>query len=214
MHTLNPQELSNYLGIAHREAVRLGSLVEDLLSLARTEADQLRLNMASVQPAEVIEEVYQSLLPLARKDRMITLVRSLPPNLPPVQADRQRLIQVLANLVRNAITYTPDGGIISLTTHQEHEYLVISVADTGIGIPAEQLEQIFERFYRTDASRSRSSGGFGLGLSIVQDLVEAMQGRITVESKEGEGSCFHVHLRIAQVTTSYNASQQPMNKAM
>lgn len=204
---LNPQELSNYLGIAHREAVRLGSLVEDLLSLARTEADKLRLNMASVQPGEVIEEVYQSLLPLARKERMITLVRSLPPSLPLVQADRQRFIQVLMNLVRNAITYTPDGGIISITTHQDNDYLVISVADTGIGIPAEQLEQIFERFYRTDESRSRSSGGFGLGLSIVQDLVEAMKGKITVESKEGEGSCFHIHLHIAQETAAHNTNR-------
>ncbi|GHO51126.1 sensor histidine kinase [Ktedonospora formicarum] len=203
---LHPQELSNYLGIAHREAVRLGALVEDLLSLSRTEADTLRLNMASIVPGEVIEEVYQALLPLARKERMITLVRSLPERLPLVQADYQRLTQVLMNLVRNAITYTPDGGIISISTRQERsDYLVISVADTGIGIPADQLTQIFERFYRTDASRSRSSGGFGLGLSIVKDLVDAMGGHITVESQEGEGSSFHIHLRLAQGITNYNS---------
>ncbi|GHO78319.1 hypothetical protein KSD_60900 [Ktedonobacter sp. SOSP1-85] len=201
---LQPQELSNYLGIAHRETVRLGSLVEDLLSLSRTEADKLRLNMASVPPGEVIEEVYQALLPLARKERMITLVRSLSESLPRVQADHQRLTQVLMNLVRNAITYTPDGGIISISTHQKHsDYLVIAVADTGMGIPADQLTQIFERFYRTDKSRSRSSGGFGLGLSIVKDLVDAMGGKITVESQEGEGSCFHIHLRLAQGATNW-----------
>jgi signal transduction histidine kinase len=199
---LSMEELSNYLGIAHREAVRLGSLVEDLLSLASTDADAPRLNMAAVHPGEVIEEVYQTLLPLARKERLITLLRSLPPAMPMVLADRQRLVQVLMNLVRNAITYTPDGGIISLSTQQEHDDIfVVSVADTGIGIPSNQLQHIFERFYRTDASRSRSSGGFGLGLSIVNDLVEAMGGKVTVESQVGVGSCFSLHLQVAQVAT-------------
>jgi two-component system phosphate regulon sensor histidine kinase PhoR len=194
----DPQAARKYLTIVHRESVRLGSLVDDLLSLARTEASELRLNMAAVDVGEVVEEVYQTLMPLARRDRQITLVRAISPGLPRVQADRQRLVQVLLNLVRNGITYTPDGGIVSITLERAgNNALALSVADTGMGIAPEDLQRVFERFYRTDASRSRTSGGFGLGLSIVKDFVTKMGGSITVESKVGEGTCFHVLLRLA-----------------
>jgi len=192
-----PEALHKYLTIVHREAIRLGALVDDLLSLARTEAHELRLNVEAVVAAEVVEDVYQTLMPLARRERQITMIRDVTTGLPSVQADRQRLMQVLLNLVRNAITYTPDGGIVSikLSLIDEH-YLLLSVADTGIGIPLEDQQHIFERFYRTDASRTRSSGGFGLGLAIVRDFVTAMGGSISVESTVGEGSCFHVCLHV------------------
>ncbi|HEX6778591.1 MAG TPA: ATP-binding protein, partial [Ktedonobacterales bacterium] len=125
----------------------------------------------------------------------------IPPNLPPVLADRQRLMQVLLNLVRNAITYTPAGGIVSLMLEQaDAGHIAITVADTGIGIPPEDLERVFDRFYRTDASRARATGGFGLGLSIVRDLVNAMGGSIGVTSAVGEGSQFRVLLRVASKT--------------
>ncbi len=190
--------LRNYLNIVHREALRLGSLVDDLLALARTEASELSLNMAAVEAAEVVEEVYQTLMPLARRERQITIVRSVTAGLPPIMADRQRLVQVLLNLVRNAITYTPDGGIISISLQQvDAAHLALSVSDTGIGIPPEEQERIFERFYRTDASRTRATGGFGLGLAIVRDFVNAMGGTISVESVVGEGSCFRVLLQVA-----------------
>lgn len=195
-----PEVARKYLTIVHRESMRLGSLVDDLLSLARTEASDLRLNMAAVEAGEVVEEVYQTLMPLARRDRQITLVRAISPGLPRVQADRQRLVQVLLNLVRNAITYTPDGGIVSISLERAgNDALALSVADTGMGIAPEDLQRVFERFYRTDASRSRTSGGFGLGLSIVKDFVTNMGGSITVESKVGEGTCFRVLLRLASV---------------
>jgi len=138
---------------------------------------------------------------LARRERQITLVHSVHPTLPLVLADRQRLTQVLLNLVRNAIAYTPEGGIVSITLERSDAHrLVIAVADTGIGIPQDELEMIFERFHRVDASRARTSGGFGLGLAIARDLVQAMKGSITVESKQEEGSCFRVFLRIASTT--------------
>jgi signal transduction histidine kinase len=192
----SPEALRKYLTIVHRESVRLGSLVDDLLSLARTEANELRLNIAAVDAGEVVEEVYQTLMPLARRERQITLVRAIAPAMPRVQADRQRLLQVVLNLVRNAITYTPDGGIVSISLEGAGvDHLALSIADTGIGIPPEDLQRVFERFYRTDASRSRTSGGFGLGLSIVKDFVTAMGGSISVDSKPGEGSCFRVLLR-------------------
>lgn len=192
------ETLSKYLGIVHKEALRLGLLVDDLLSLARTETNDLRLNIAAVDAGEVVEEVYQAVMPLAKRERQITLLHEVGPGLPRVMADRRRLAQILLNLTRNAITYTPDGGIVSLTLLQEDaDHLTLLVADTGMGIAPQDQARIFERFYRTDASRSRSSGGFGLGLAIVRDFVVAMGGAVAVESKVGEGSCFRVTLCVA-----------------
>jgi len=130
--------------------------------------------------------------------------------LPLILADRQRLVQVLLNLIRNAITYTPQGGIVSITAEQvDAGYLALVVADTGIGIPTDDLERVFERFYRADTSRARASGGFGLGLAIVRDLVNAMGGSITVESEVGEGSCFRVLLRVATPGTYAPVKDEP-----
>jgi signal transduction histidine kinase len=194
----DPAELRNYINIVYREAERLSELVEDLLSLARMDADELHLDVAPIVAGEVVEEVYATMAPLASKERQVTLIRKVAPMLPLVLADRQRLVQVLLNLIRNAIAYTPQGGIVSIALERaDADYLALVVADTGIGIPNDDLERIFERFYRTDTSRARTSGGFGLGLAIVRDLVNAMGGSITVESKVGEGSCFRVLLRIA-----------------
>lgn len=193
-----PADLENYLGIVHRETERLNALVDELLSLARAEADELHMRMEPVPADEVIEEVYTTLAPLARRERQVSLVRVVPGELPPVQADRQRLEQVLLNLVRNAITHTPEGGIVSLGLERCGEaHLALTVADTGSGIPSEELELVFQRFYRKDESRTRASGGFGLGLAIVRELVSAMGGSVTVQSRVGEGSCFRVLLRTA-----------------
>ena len=192
---IDPETLRTYLAIVQREAERLGTLVGELLSIARSETDSLQLVIAPVDAAGVVKEVYQALAPLARHERQVKLVYTVEPDLPPVLADRQRLAQVLLNLVRNAITYTPAGGIVSVTLSPTADnHLLFSVADTGSGIAPEDLERVFERFFRTDASRARSSGGFGLGLAIVRELVEAMHGEVTVESTPGEGSCFHVWL--------------------
>ena len=195
---LSGTKLHDYLVIVQREAERLGSLVDDLLSLARTEAGELHLDIQPVDTSKVVGEIQQTMAPLARRERAITLVSKADPYVPHALADRQRLEQVLLNLVRNAITYTPGGGIVSMTVERlDNRYIALTVADTGMGIPPEDLERVFERFYRTDTSRTRSSGGFGLGLAIVRDLVNAMGGSVSVTSTVGEGSCFRVLLRIA-----------------
>lgn len=190
-----PPELRQYLGIVHRETERLGTLVDELLSLARAEAGELRLEIAPVAAGEVVEEVYQTLAPLARRERQVTLVQEVAEGLPPVLADKQRLRQVLLNLVRNAIQYTPEGGIVSIQVERSGPaHVALCVADTGVGIAPEELERVWERFYRADESRTRASGGFGLGLAIVRDLVQAMGGAVTAESTPGEGSRFRVVL--------------------
>lgn len=194
-----PAELRKYLGIISRETDRLGGLVDELLSLARAESGELKIALAPVAANEVVEEVFASIAPLAKRERQIIVVRDIAPDLPLIVADRQRLGQVLLNLVRNAIAYTPTGGIVSISLRPEGaNQVILSVADTGIGIPQEDLDRIFERFYRTDASRARTSGGFGLGLAIVRDLVGAMGGEIAVTSTIGEGSTFAVTLQAAQ----------------
>lgn len=195
-----PAGQQTYLEIVQRETERLSDLVDDLLELARSDAGELRLSIAAIAASEVVEEVYQTMASLARRERQITMTRSIQPDLPLVLADRTRLAQVLLNLVRNAITYTPAGGIVAISLGAGDagaDQVELAVSDTGIGIPPEDLERVFDRFYRTDDSRARSSGGFGLGLAIVRDLVDAMGGSISAESTVGEGSRFRLLLRVA-----------------
>jgi len=192
-----PENVRSYLGVTAREAERLGVLVDDLLMLARADTDELQLDVRPIDVGTVVEEVFHALEPLAERERQITLVREVTPGLPQAYADRERLAQVLLNLARNALTYTPDGGLVSigLTAGTEPGTLSLDVSDTGIGIPEEELEHVFERFYRTDASRARHTGGFGLGLSIARDLVQAMGGTIVAERIPSGGSRFRVTLR-------------------
>ncbi|QBD79438.1 hypothetical protein EPA93_27015 [Ktedonosporobacter rubrisoli] len=191
-------EHHHYLAILEREAIRLGTLFDELLALAQDEAQELRLSMTAVDVGEVIEEVYQTIKPLAYQQRRVIVSKMTPPGLPPAKVDRQRLLQVLLNLVRNAIAYTPEGGLVMMTLEPTSEqHLALLVADTGMGIAQEDQEQIFERFYRSKSSHSQANGGFGLGLAIVRELIEAMGGSVALESTAGEGSCFKIVLPIA-----------------
>jgi len=196
---LSETDKQQYLGIVAREAERLSALVDDLLALARADADELRLEVRPTPVGAIVEEVYRALAPLAHRDREVTLVRTIASDLPDAMVDGDRLAQVLLNLTRNAITATPVGGIVFLDLERASvEHLALTVSDTGHGIPEADLERVFERFYRVDTARPRATGGFGLGLSIVRDLVQAMGGTVTATSTEGSGSCFRVLLRIVQ----------------
>jgi len=188
-------ETRQYLGVVEAETQRLGSLVDDLLVLARADADELHLEIRPTDVAAVIAQVSEALAPLARRERNLSLVHDSAPGLPRVMADSDRLAQVLGNLVRNAVNNTPDGGLISVEAEPDGEQVRISVSDTGIGIEPDDLPRIFDRFYRTDESRARDSGGSGLGLAIVRDLIAAMGGRIDAESTPGRGSAFRIWLR-------------------
>ena len=187
-----------YLAIVQKETERLGSLVDDLLAVARADAHELRLDVRPTPLAPIVEHVAAALGPIARRDRKVTLTTNVSEAASPAYADADRLSQVLVNLVRNAINYTPEGGIVSIELSDAGPtHVALAVADTGVGIPADELEHIFERLYRVDSSRSRESGGFGLGLAIARDLVQAMSGSIEVASEPGSGSRFTVKLRRA-----------------
>ena len=188
-------ETRQYLTVVGDETERLGSLVDDLLILARADANELHLDVRPVDVSEVVDRVSTALAPLARRERNLSLAHTTAPGLPRVLADPDRLAQVLGNLVRNAVNNTPDGGLISVDTQLDGDRVMISVADTGIGIDAADLPHVFERFYRTDESRARDSGGSGLGLAIVRDLITAMGATIDAESTPGHGSVFRIRLQ-------------------
>ncbi|HEX6489303.1 MAG TPA: ATP-binding protein [Candidatus Dormibacteraeota bacterium] len=194
----SPEESRRYLEVVQREAERLGALADDLLAAAQGDSGELRLDVRPVRADDCVREVVETMAPLAARERSVTVVHDVEADLPPALADRDRLIQVLANLVRNAIKYTPEGGIVSVRARSAEGHVELTVSDTGIGIPQSDLERVFDRFYRTDASRSRATGGFGLGLAISRDLVEAMGGTISAASHEGQGSSFTVLLKAAE----------------
>jgi signal transduction histidine kinase len=180
----------DYLAVIERETEQLSRLIDDLFVLATTEADALPLRLQPIALVEVIDEVAGTVRSLARNERQVTIVTAVDPDLPPVLADRERAVQVLGNLVRNALRYTPEGGIISLRTERRDSQALVIVEDTGVGIPPEQLPHIFDRFYQGGDARERATGGAGLGLAIVRELVEAMGGSVAVESAVGAGSRF------------------------
>ena len=188
-------ETRQYLGVVAAETERLSSLVDDVLILARADADELHLDVQPVAVEQVVKRVCDALAPLARRERNLSLVHSEAAGLPRAMADGERLAQVLTNLVRNAVNHTPEGGIISVNAVSAGEHVNIGVSDTGIGIDPDDLAHVFDRFYRTDESRTRDTGGTGLGLSIVRDLLTAMGGTITAISTPGAGSVFTVSLR-------------------
>lgn len=185
----DPKNNRRFLEIIREHAARLARLTNDLLKLARIEAGKLEVQFFPVSLGELIEGCADtSLLKSTRKQ--ITLDLEVPPNLPPVRADASLLHEVLQNLLDNAIQYTPPGGKIHVSAAARNREAVVTVDDTGIGIPVVDQERIFERFYRVDAARSREAGGTGLGLSIAKHIVEAHGGRIWVESEVGRGSKF------------------------
>jgi two-component system phosphate regulon sensor histidine kinase PhoR len=196
--THDPGEADRFLAIADRHAERLTVLVRDLLDLSRVESGQLALEMGPVPAAEVADEVLAVFREQATR-RNLRLQADFPADLPHVTADWEGLIQVLTNLVENAVKYCDDGGAVTVSgrTVEDGEAVHILVTDTGPGIASKHLPRLFERFYRVDPGRSRERGGTGLGLSIVKHLCEAMGGTVSVDSQPGRGSTFTVRLPVA-----------------
>lgn len=171
----------------YEEAMLLNRLVDDLQELALVEAGQLKLVCQPVNICEVIGKAVLALKSQANEKEII-LATDLPDDLPLVEADAERLGQVLRNLLKNAIVNTPPGGDITIQARTVDSQVEVSVQDNGLGISAEHLPYVFERFYRADQSRARSTGGAGLGLSIVKQLVEAQGGQVAIDSQVDSGT--------------------------
>jgi signal transduction histidine kinase len=178
------------------QSERLGRLVEQLLDLSRLESGEVPLHREETPLGPLVSQVVSE-IEVARAAREVTLARELPDDLPPVDADRERVHQVLFNLVDNAVRFTPEGGAVTIAAHRHNGSVEISVADTGVGIPPEHLPRLFERFYRVDTARAREDGGTGIGLAIARSVVEAHGGHIKAESELGKGSVFTFDLPVA-----------------
>jgi two-component system OmpR family sensor kinase len=189
-HNRQPAEYRESLAIIQDEAGRMTRLVEDLLNLARADAGHDRLQTEELYFNDLVEECSRSAQAQARQ-KGVHLVTSVNSDVP-FRGDARLLRRLISNLLDNAIRYTPSGGQVDARLENSGGEARLTITDTGVGIPAESLDKIFERFYRVDKSRSRAEGGFGLGLSIVKWIVDAHRGRIEVVSRPGEGSVFTV----------------------
>jgi signal transduction histidine kinase len=179
------------------EAARLRRLVDDLHELSRAEARQIPLQIAAVLPQEIAQAAVDRLGPQF-EEKGLTLKSDVVDGLPYVRADRDRAIQVVTNLLTNALRYTAAGGTVCLETMRDGDEIDFAVVDNGIGIEASDLERIFDRFYRADKSRSRALGGSGIGLTIAKALAESMVGHIEARSAgAGKGSTFIFSLPVA-----------------
>lgn len=185
-----------FLSTIARHAERLHRLVEDLLTLSNIEMGEMRLCFESVSLSGIVESVMNIIQVKARKKK-IEIVSEILEDLPLVRADRDRLSQILINVLDNAVKFTPEGGKVTLTaTTATGGEVAVRVTDTGIGVPRDEVGRLGERFYRVDRTRSRELGGTGLGLSIVKHLMAAHKGRIEIESQLGRGTtvslCFPI----------------------
>ncbi len=191
-----PPERETYLLIC-QETNRMSRLIDDLQELSRVEAGAYELHPRPLSVQALVETAIRRLEPQFR-EKGVAVRADLPERLPQVQVDRDRMLQVLTNLLGNALHYTPSGGSVMVKAYRRGSEIAIAVRDTGEGIPAEHLPHIFQRFYRVDKSRSRTGGGTGIGLTIAKHLVEAHGGRIWAESPgKGQGSTFTFTLPVS-----------------
>ncbi len=195
-----------FLEIISEHARRLARLTDDLLKLSEIEAEQMELDFRAVSVAELIEGCMETTR-LRAEQKQLSLAVECPADLPAVRGDHARLAEVLQNLLDNAVQYTHAGGHVTVRARAAGREVIVTVSDTGIGIPQADQERIFERFYRVDAARSREVGGTGLGLSIARHIVEAHGGRIWVESTVGQGS--HFHFSVSSIAPAVEGAPLP-----
>ena len=191
---LPPDTTASFLGVILSESDRMTHIVQDLLTLSRFDSGHSELNLTTFPFAGLLEESCQAMRIEAQR-RGHTLRLEGTGGLPAIRADRERISQVVMNVLSNAIKYAPDGGRIVLTAGCTPDRVWLEVADNGIGIPPEDRDRIFERFYRVDKARSRESGGTGLGLSIAQEIVRQHQGSLTLVDRPGPGTTLRLELK-------------------
>ena len=177
----------------HEQSLLLSRLVDDLRLLAQVDVGELQLQRTQTRVEELVQSCVDALRPRAEA-KGVTLDVDAAETLPELELDPTRIAQAVGNLLDNAVTHTPEGGVVMVSAHGSADAVEVQVADTGQGIAPEDLPRVFDRFYRTDPSRSRSTGGTGLGLTIARRLVEAHGGSIEAESVVGQGSRFTIRM--------------------
>jgi len=187
-----------FLKRAATNVERLQTIVQDLEAIARLESGEVVLEMQTFDIKDLVDEVFDDLEMKARENKVELVFKEGAANGFKVRADRERIRQVLTNLINNSIKYGHDGGLSKVAFYDMDKNILIEVADNGIGIPKQHLNHVFDRFYRVDKSRSRRRGGSGLGLSIVKHIIESHQQTINVRSTPGLGSTFGFTLEKAK----------------
>ena len=192
---LPPAMERKFLGVILNESDRMTHIVQDLLTLSRFDSGRSDLKLGRFSFEKAIQDLYSAVYMEAQRHSH-TLTLELEPALPDIVADRERVVQVMMNIVSNSIKYTPEGGHIVISAGRSGDRVWMVVDDDGIGIPEADRPRIFERFYRVDKARSRQSGGTGLGLSIAKEIVNQHQGLLELQNKEGPGLAVRLELRI------------------
>ncbi len=205
---------TNYLEVISQNADRMSDLVNDLLDISRMESGRTTLELAAVSLSEVIQQVIDTHLNglIRHEDKAITVRTEINGSLPKIRGDRDRVTQIVTNLLDNAFHYTPEGGGITVSARRSDEQVIVNITDTGIGLSEDELSKIFSRFYRSDRAEVQKVSGTGLGLAIVESLVEMHGGQIWVESVPDQGSTFSFSLPVAtrtRVKAIGNEMQEP-----
>lgn len=198
-------EQKNMVSMMERNTQSLIELVNDLLDASKLESGTMRLELSSIDLSVLMDELRETMEPLA-KEKGIVLEESLPPELPPVEADRPKLRRIIVNLLSNAIKFTPKGGRVSLKAEREGGRIRIYVTDTGVGIAPEDVERLFDKYEQARSRATRGEKGTGLGLYITRQLVELHGSRIEVNSQVGRGSTFSFSLPIYEGAISRQQS--------
>jgi two-component system, OmpR family, sensor histidine kinase SaeS len=185
--------VSDYLGRIHHETERLATLIDDLFEVARIESGNLELRLAEIPVGELVADTVGG-LGIRAAEKGVALSLSCTDDLPSVAIDAPRMQRVFANLIENAVRHTPPGGQVRVGVRRENGHVEVAVEDTGEGISPEDQPHVFDRFFRGERSRSRDTGGAGLGLAIARGIVEAHRGTLLMHSEPGKGSTFVVRL--------------------
>ena len=186
-----------FLTVVHNEADRMTHIVKDLLTLSQLDYERMQMNASEVSLRALALGAVEAMSMEASRQQ-VTLQCDLPEDLPTVTGDRERIEQVIVNIISNAIKYNRPQGSVTLTGGTEDGKVFLRVSDTGIGVPEEDLPRLFERFYRVDKARSRERGGTGLGLAIAKEIIEYHGGTIRFESVYGEGSVVTITLPMTE----------------
>jgi two-component system phosphate regulon sensor histidine kinase PhoR len=191
------EDLKRFIDISLKQAGRLNRLVEDLLVISKIELGEIKLHFEDVS----IRETFEGTIPLIEAKaglKKIKVHNNVQENRSCVWADRDRLTQILVNILDNAVKFTPEDGSVFIDAEQKDNYNILTITDTGIGVPKEEIRRLGERFYRVDRSRSRDLGGTGLGLSIVKHLMLAHSGKMEIESQLGRGTKISLYFPLKQ----------------
>ncbi len=189
----DPEFIKEFLSDMSKEVDRLTRIIEKLLDMTQMDSSQMNMQFVHTDIREIVQEVYDKLLPLAT-NKNITLGYNRPDDEVILPIERDTLTEAIYNIADNSIKYTESGGSVSIGISRDLGNVYIAVSDTGIGIPKEEVQKIFDRFYRVDKARARETGGTGLGLSIALDAVKLHNGHIEVKSEEDVGSRFTITL--------------------